>query len=47
MIQISRPKSWNKEKMEELVRDLFITEKYIARKNHEVEKFHKKWSFTL
>jgi DNA gyrase/topoisomerase IV subunit A len=47
MIQIIRPKSWNKEKMEDLVRDLFTTENYIARKNHEIDKFHEKWSFTL
>ena len=47
MIQILRPKSWNKEKMEDLVKDLFTTENYIARKNHDLDKFHKKWNFTI
>ena len=47
MIQILRPKSWNKDKMEDLVKDLFTTENYIARKNHDLEKFYKKWSFAI
>ena len=45
LIQMNRPVHWNKDKMENLIDDLLKMENYIAKKNHFIEKFNRKWIF--
>jgi hypothetical protein len=45
LIQKERLTHWNSGKMEILVSDLIKMDKYIALKNHEMDRFNKKWKF--
>ena len=43
MIQIERPKNWNKSKIVQVIKDIFSIEKYNAIKLKNESKFNKKW----
>jgi hypothetical protein len=45
LIQMERPKAWNRERMKALVDDLIKLESHIARKNFEIDKFNERWKF--
>jgi hypothetical protein len=47
LIQMNRPTNWTNLKMENLVKELINMEKYIAKENHDLTKFLKKWNFAI
>jgi hypothetical protein len=47
LIQMNRPTNWSSLKMENLVKELINMEKYIAKENHDLTKFLKKWNFAI
>jgi hypothetical protein len=44
LIQIVRPKNWNSEKVKQIIKDLYLTERYNAIKYKNELKFYKSWS---
>ena len=47
MIQIERPKNWNKDNVQKTVSELMKIELYNAKENRSTEKFEKKWKLYL
>ena len=44
LIQIVRPTNMNVERVKMIIRNLQSTEKYIAKKNNDEDKYKKRWS---
>jgi hypothetical protein len=47
LIQIERPKNWDDNRMESLVKEIINNERYIAKKKYLLGKFLSKWDLDV